>query len=174
MIRTLARNPLLRSLTQNWWLPVLVAPFFVAFLGAPALAALLPLLFGAMVVGIAGAACAHAGLAALQEGLRHERHGHRFLCPHCLRFGEFRYACGACGHEVDPLIVHTRGAYVNDCAECGAHLCARDGRMLAMKGRHPTAEMHALPAGWRVLALHDLRVPGLAAERCVVEIGRAG
>jgi 16S rRNA (guanine527-N7)-methyltransferase len=43
-----------------------------------------------------------------------------------------------------------------------------------MKGRHPTAEMHGLPAGWRVLALHDLRVPGLAAERCVVEIGRAG
>ncbi len=54
------------------------------------------------------------------------------------------------------------------------HLCARDGRMLAMKGRHPTAEMHALPAGWGVLALHDLKVPGLAAERCAVELGRNG
>jgi 16S rRNA (guanine527-N7)-methyltransferase len=61
-----------------------------------------------------------------------------------------------------------------DFVRVAGHLCARDGRMLAMKGRHPTAEMHALPAGWRVLALHDLRVPGLAAERCVVEIGRAG
>jgi 16S rRNA (guanine527-N7)-methyltransferase len=61
-----------------------------------------------------------------------------------------------------------------DFVRVAGHLCTRDGRMLAMKGRHPTAEMHALPAGWRVLALHDLRVPGLAAERCVVEIGRAG
>jgi len=61
-----------------------------------------------------------------------------------------------------------------DFVRVAGHLCARDGRMLAMKGRHPTTEMHALPAGWRVLALHDLRVPGLAAERCVVEIGRAG
>lgn len=61
-----------------------------------------------------------------------------------------------------------------DFVRVAGHLCARDGRMLAMKGRHPTAEMHALPAGWRVLGLHDLRVPGLAAERCVVEIGRAG
>lgn len=61
-----------------------------------------------------------------------------------------------------------------DFVRVAGHLCARDGRMLAMKGRHPTAEMHALPAGWRVLALHDLSVPGLAAERCVVEIGRAG
>jgi 16S rRNA (guanine527-N7)-methyltransferase len=61
-----------------------------------------------------------------------------------------------------------------DFVRVAGHLCARDGRMLAMKGRHPTAEMHGLPAGWRVLALHDLRVPGLAAERCVVEIGRAG
>ncbi|MGQ0430718.1 MAG: 16S rRNA (guanine(527)-N(7))-methyltransferase RsmG [Gammaproteobacteria bacterium] len=61
-----------------------------------------------------------------------------------------------------------------DFVRVAGHLCARDGRMLAMKGRHPTAEMHALPAGWRVLALHDLRVPGLAAERCVVELGRVG
>lgn len=60
-----------------------------------------------------------------------------------------------------------------DFVRVAGHLCARDGRMLAMKGRHPTAEMHALPQGWRVLALHDLRVPGLAAERCVVELGRA-
>ena len=60
-----------------------------------------------------------------------------------------------------------------DFVRVAGHLCARDGRMLAMKGRHPTAEMHALPAGWRVLALHDLSVPGRAAERCVVELGGA-
>jgi 16S rRNA (guanine527-N7)-methyltransferase len=60
-----------------------------------------------------------------------------------------------------------------DFVRVAGHLCAQDGTMLAMKGRHPTAEMHALPPGWRVLALHDLAVPGLLAERCVVELGRS-
>jgi 16S rRNA (guanine527-N7)-methyltransferase len=53
------------------------------------------------------------------------------------------------------------------------HLCARDGRLLAMKGRRPSAELPLLPAGWRVVAVHEIRIPGLAAERCVVELGRA-
>ncbi|MGQ0384765.1 MAG: 16S rRNA (guanine(527)-N(7))-methyltransferase RsmG [Gammaproteobacteria bacterium] len=72
----------------------------------------------------------------------------------------------------DSVIARALGK-LSDFVRVAGHLCARDGRMLAMKGRHPTAEMHALPAGWRVLALHDLAVPGLAAERCAVEIGRS-
>jgi 16S rRNA (guanine527-N7)-methyltransferase len=76
------------------------------------------------------------------------------------------------GALFDCVIARALGK-LSDFVRAAGHLCARDGRMLAMKGRHPTAEMHALPAGWRVLALHDLRVPGLAAARCVVELGRA-
>lgn len=53
------------------------------------------------------------------------------------------------------------------------HLCAREGRLLAMKGRRPDAELRGLPAGWRVIAVHEVRIPGLAAERCIVELGRA-
>ena len=60
-----------------------------------------------------------------------------------------------------------------DFVRVAGHLCARNGRMLAMKGRHPTAEMEELPRGWRVHALHDLTVPGLAAARCAVELVRA-
>ena len=62
---------------------------------------------------------------------------------------------------------------VADFIRVAGHLCARDGRMLAMKGRHPTGEIEELPRGWRVRALHDLHVPGLAAARCVVVIERA-
>lgn len=61
---------------------------------------------------------------------------------------------------------------LGDFVQFAGHLCARDGRMLAMKGRHPTAEMDELPPGWRIAALHDLAVPGLEAERCVVELER--
>ena len=51
-----------------------------------------------------------------------------------------------------------------------AHLGAPDGRWLAMKGKHPHAELQNLPAGFRLVKVHPLKVPGLDAQRCVVEI----
>lgn len=39
---------------------------------------------------------------------------------------------------------------------------------LAMKGKHPTDEIAALPAGVQVFHVEPLTVPGLAAERCIV------
>ncbi len=72
----------------------------------------------------------------------------------------------------DSVIARALGRLA-DFVRVAGHLCARDGRMLAMKGRHPTAEIAVLPPGWRMLAVHDLQVPGLAAARCVVELTRA-
>ena len=57
--------------------------------------------------------------------------------------------------------------------ELGGHLPGPDGRLLAMKGVLPADEIAALPAGWRLAAVHPLRVPGLDAERHLVEIVRA-
>lgn len=45
---------------------------------------------------------------------------------------------------------------------------AADGVWLAMKGKHPDAEIAALPQGVSVFHVEQLRVPGLAAERCIV------
>lgn len=55
----------------------------------------------------------------------------------------------------------------------GGHLLAPGGRLLAMKGVVPLDEIAALPAGWQLGSVHALRVPGLGAERHLVEIVRA-
>jgi 16S rRNA (guanine527-N7)-methyltransferase len=57
--------------------------------------------------------------------------------------------------------------------ELGGHLLKPEGRLLAMKGIRPDDEIAALPAGWRLAAVHPLRVPGLDAVRHLVEIVRA-
>ena len=54
--------------------------------------------------------------------------------------------------------------------ELGGHLLKPEGRLLAMKGVVPEDEIAALPAGWRVAAVHPLRVPGLDAERHLLEV----
>jgi hypothetical protein len=135
MVGPFVRNPMLRRLLQCWWLPVLVAPLLWMLLetwtwtpsSRPHHCYMPILLYGAAIAGFAGAAYAHAATATLRERLRHTLAGHRFLCPHCLCFGAFRFACGACGNEVEPAAVHTRGAFVPDCSHCGALLFPRSG-----------------------------------------------
>jgi 16S rRNA (guanine527-N7)-methyltransferase len=56
--------------------------------------------------------------------------------------------------------------------ELGGHLPGASGKLLAMKGVLPEDEIAALPPGWRGSAVHPLRVPGLPAERHLVEIVR--
>ncbi|MFY2763841.1 16S rRNA (guanine(527)-N(7))-methyltransferase RsmG [Arenimonas sp. MALMAid1274] len=54
----------------------------------------------------------------------------------------------------------------------GGHLLAPGGRLLAMKGQRPDAEIAALPAGWRVESIQDLAVPGLEGDRHLVTVTR--
>jgi 16S rRNA (guanine527-N7)-methyltransferase len=56
--------------------------------------------------------------------------------------------------------------------ELGGHLLKPGGRLLAMKGAVPDDEIAGLPTGWRVETVHPLTVPGLAAERHLVVVGR--
>ena len=42
-----------------------------------------------------------------------------------------------------------------------------------MKGVVPSEEIAALPAGWRVREMHQMRVPGLDAERHLIVVAAA-
>lgn len=50
------------------------------------------------------------------------------------------------------------------------HLLAPDGRLLAMKGVHPQAEIAQLPVGWQVMQSIALTVPELDAQRHLIVI----
>ena len=58
--------------------------------------------------------------------------------------------------------------------QLGGHLLGANGHLLAMKGVLTVDEIGALPEGWRLAAVHPLRVPGLVGERHLVEVVRAG
>lgn len=53
----------------------------------------------------------------------------------------------------------------------GKHL-REDAILYAMKGRYPESEIAELPAGWRMVADRRLHVPGLDAERHLLELQR--
>ncbi len=71
----------------------------------------------------------------------------------------------------DSVIARALGSLA-DFVRVAGHLAGRNGRLLAMKGRQPADELKVLPAGWKALAVHPIRVPGLDAERCLVELAR--
>lgn len=54
----------------------------------------------------------------------------------------------------------------------GGHLLAPGGVWLAMKGKRPDDELSDMPVGFELRATHALSVPGLAAERHLVVLGR--
>jgi 16S rRNA (guanine527-N7)-methyltransferase len=62
-------------------------------------------------------------------------------------------------------------ASLADFARSTRHTLAPGGRLLAMKGRYPAQELEALPKELKVYAIHELHVPGMDAQRHLVELG---
>jgi 16S rRNA (guanine527-N7)-methyltransferase len=62
---------------------------------------------------------------------------------------------------------------VADLVKVADPLVVAGGRLLAMKGRYPEAELTAKLNGWKVASVHPLTVPGLGEERHLVELVRS-
>ena len=72
----------------------------------------------------------------------------------------------------DSVVSRAMGSIENFVQWCG-HLCAPQGRLLAMKGRYPDEELAAVPKGWQVVAVHELKISGLDEQRHLVELCRS-
>lgn len=70
------------------------------------------------------------------------------------------------------VVISRAFASICDMLRGSSHLACDHGRFLAMKGVKPTQELEQLPPEFTVVDIHMLNVPGLAAERCLVEIAR--
>ncbi len=64
-------------------------------------------------------------------------------------------------------------AELSDFIHWSGHLLKPGGRMIALKGQTRQTEKESLPAGWKIVQMQALMVPGLDAERHLVHIGRA-
>jgi 16S rRNA (guanine527-N7)-methyltransferase len=73
-----------------------------------------------------------------------------------------------------PFATVTSRAFASlaDFAQAACGLLADDGHMLAMKGRYPDEELQALPSGIRLHAVYELKVPGLDAQRHLIDLVR--
>jgi 16S rRNA (guanine527-N7)-methyltransferase len=72
--------------------------------------------------------------------------------------------------ELFDTVVARALASLADFVAYAGHLCAPEGRLLAMKGKRPDEELSALPKSFRVLAVHQVKLPGLDDERHIVEL----
>ena len=70
--------------------------------------------------------------------------------------------------KFDTLIARAFATLAELVAKAG-RLCASDGRILALKGRDPSAEVATMTQDdFAVAAIHPVKVPGLKAERHIV------
>lgn len=66
------------------------------------------------------------------------------------------------------LVISRAFSEMGEFARLSRHLCAKGGRLAAMKGQHPEREFANLPPGVKAESIIPLEVPGLEGERHLV------
>lgn len=68
------------------------------------------------------------------------------------------------------VVISRAFSELSDFVNASRHLCAKTGRLLAMKGLHPFEEIAKLPSWAKLIAVTPLRIPRLEAARHLLEI----
>lgn len=76
-------------------------------------------------------------------------------------------------HETYDCISSRAFASLADFINWSVAALAQDGIWMAMKGKHPTREIEALPSTVAVFHVEPLNVPGLDADRCLIWLRRS-
>jgi len=71
-------------------------------------------------------------------------------------------------------IISRAFASISDMIAWTEHLLAKNGSWLAMKGHYEENEVKEISLQVQVVANHRLSIPGLDAQRCVIELKRIG
>ncbi len=69
-------------------------------------------------------------------------------------------------------IVSRAFASISDMVNLTKSLLNKDGRWMAMKGVYSNEEMQELPDDVKTVKITELKIPGVKAERCLVELAR--
>ena len=75
--------------------------------------------------------------------------------------------------ETYDVITSRAFASLADFVNLSGAALAQDGVWMAMKGKHPAQEIHALAPAVYVFHVEQLKVPGLDAERCLIWLRRS-
>ena len=73
-------------------------------------------------------------------------------------------------HEPYDAVLSRAFASLSDMVAGCRHLASATGRFFAMKGAYPSQELAELDPACKVVAVHELEVPGLAEQRHLVEL----
>lgn len=87
---------------------------------------------------------------------------------HCVRVEDFKPI------KLFAVVISRAFSSLSEFVRLGAHLLAPGGRLLAMKGVHPVAEIAQVPADWGIVQSLSLHVPELGAQRNLIIIEKTG
>jgi 16S rRNA (guanine527-N7)-methyltransferase len=71
------------------------------------------------------------------------------------------------------VVISRAFSSIADFIRIAGHLCRPGGRLAAMKGARPDAEIAQVPVAWKTEAIIPLHVPGLGAQRHLVTLRRS-
>lgn len=123
--RWLKTKPGQRALLA-WWILFSIVSILSTVMEDSSLLSVLEFFLAAIVLipvlGFLTVIVPHYCFSAFREWMQRRRTALRFLCPACLHFWDYHFACKGCGHKISSLQIKTGGLWDDQCFHCGQKL----------------------------------------------------